>query len=266
MKKVLSKSYFILILLFLYIPIFVLIVYSFNSSKSYTNWTGFTTHWYRQLLQNEQIMRALLNTIIIAFVSSIVATGLGTTAAIGIYRMKNRPRSLIMNITYIPIINPEIITGVSLMLFFRVFVDVLNLKFGFFTLIIAHITFNVPYVIFSVFPKLKQMDPHLMEAAQDLGCNERQAFFKVAIPQILPGVLSGFLLAITYSIDDFVISYFNSGTSVETLPITIASMTRRKVSPEINALSALIFVVVAIILIVKNMYDNQKLRELKLRK
>lgn len=266
MKKILSKSYFVLILLFLYIPIFVLIVYSFNASKSYSHWTGFTLHWYKQLFHNEQIMRALLNTVIIAFVSSIFATALGTTAAIGIHRMKKKPRSLIMNISYIPIINPEIITGVSLMLFFRVFVDFLNLKFGFLTLIIAHITFNVPYVIFSVMPKLKQMDPHLIEAAQDLGCNERQAFIKVAIPQILPGVLSGFLLAITYSIDDFVISYFNSGTSVETLPITIASMTRRKVSPEINALSALIFVIVAVILIIKNIYDNKKLHEMKLRK
>ncbi len=266
MKKVLSKSYFILILLFLYIPIFVLIVYSFNSSKSYTNWTGFTFHWYKQLFQNQQIMRALFNTVIIAIVSSVVATALGTTAAIGIYRMKKQPRSLIMNISYIPIINPEIITGISLMLFFRVFVDLFNLQFGFITLIISHITFNVPYVIFSVIPKLKQMDPHLMEAAQDLGCNERQAFIKVAIPQILPGVLSGFLLALTYSIDDFVISYFNSGTSVETLPITIASMTRRKVSPEINALSALIFVVVAFVLIIKNFYDNKKIREMKLRK
>lgn len=265
MKKLSSKIYFCILLLFLYIPIFVLIVYSFNASKS-TVWSGFTLNWYRKLFNNREIMSALVNTIIIAVVSSIIATVLGTTAAIGINKMKKKSRNAILNITYIPIINPEIITGVSLMLFFRIFVDRFSLSFGFGTLIIAHITFNVPYVIYSVIPKLRQMDPHLIEAAQDLGCNEKKAFMKVAIPQILPGIMSGFLLAVTYSIDDFVVSYFNSGTLVETLPITINSMIKKKISPEINALSALIFVVVMIVLIIKNIFDNKKLKALKLRK
>ncbi len=265
MKKLSSKMYFGLLLLFLYIPIFVLIVYSFNSTKS-TVWSGFTLDWYRKLFNNREIMSALINTIIIAVVSSIIATVLGTTAAIGISKMRKKSRSAVLNVTYIPIINPEIITGVSLMLFFRIFVDQFNLSFGFSTLIIAHITFSVPYVIYSVMPKLRQMDPHIIEAARDLGCNERKAFFKVAIPQILPGIMSGFLLALTYSIDDFVVSYFNSGTQVETLPITINAMIKRKISPEINALSTLIFVVVLIVLLVKNAYDNKKLRALKLRK
>lgn len=265
MRKLSSKIYFALLLLFLYIPIFVLIVYSFNASKS-TVWSGFTLDWYRKLFNNREIMAALVNTIIIAIVSSVIATVLGTTAAIGINNMRKKQRNAILNITYIPIINPEIITGVSLMLFFRIFVDHFHLSFGFGTLIIAHITFNVPYVIYSVIPKLRQMDPHLIEAAQDLGCSEKKAFMKVAIPQILPGIMSGFLLALTYSIDDFVVSYFNSGTMVETLPITINSMIKKKISPEINALSAIIFLVVMVVLIIKNIFDNRKLKALKLRK
>jgi len=228
MKKNMSRIYLGLIFTFLYVPILVLIVFSFNQSKSMANWTGFTLHWYDKLFHNEYIMTSLINTVIIAAISSIIATGLGTVAAIGIFRMRKASKSVVMNITYIPIINPEIITGVSLMLLFRIFADHFNFKFGLISLIIAHITFNVPYVIFSVIPKLRQMNPFLIEAAQDLGCNERQAFFKVVIPEILPGVFSGFLLALTYSIDDFVVSYFTSGTNVETLPITIAAMTKKK--------------------------------------
>ncbi len=266
MKKTVSKIYLATVFTFLYVPILVLIVYSFNASKSRANWTGFTLHWYDKLFHNEYIMSSLVNTVIIAAVSSVIATALGTVAAIGIYNMKKVPKGIIMNVTYIPIINPEIITGVSLMLLFRIFADYSNFQFGLLSLIIAHITFNIPYVIFSVLPKLRQMNPFLIEAAQDLGCNERQAFFKVAIPEILPGVFSGFLLALTYSIDDFVVSYFTSGTKVETLPITIAAMTKKKVSPEINALSAIIFVVVLLVLLVKNFFDNKKIRELKLRK
>lgn len=266
MKKTISKVYFGLIFTFLYVPILVLIIFSFNESKSMANWTGFTFHWYEKLFQNEYILTSLINTVIIAAISSIIATGLGTIAAIGIFNMRKASKSVVLNVTYIPIINPEIITGVSLMLLFRIFADYSNFKFGLLSLIIAHITFNIPYVIFSVIPKLRQMNPFLIEAAQDLGCNEKQAFFKVVIPEILPGVFSGFLLALTYSIDDFVVSYFVSGTNIETLPITIAAMTKRKVSPEINALSAIIFVVVLIVLLIKNFFDNKKIRELKLRK
>ena len=262
MKKPFSKIYLAVIFTFLYVPILVLIVFSFNISKSRANWTGFTFDWYLKLFHNEQIMTSLLNTVIVATFASVLATILGTCAAIGIYRTKKIPKAIVMNITYIPVINPEIITGVSLMLLFRIFSDWFGFQFGFISLIIAHITFNVPYVIYSVMPKLRQMNPYLLEAAQDLGCNERQAFIKVAIPEILPGIVSGFLMALTFSIDDFVVSYFTSGTQVETLPITIAAMTRKKVSPEINALSAIIFVVVLTVLIVKNVIDNNNAKRL----
>lgn len=261
MKKPFSKIYITLILMFLYIPIFVLIVFSFNVSKSRANWTGFTFDWYIKLFHNRQIMSALFNTVIVAIFSSVLATLLGTAAAVGIHFMKKVPKAIAMNITYIPIINPEIITGVSLMLLFRIFSDAFGFKFGFVSLILAHITFNVPYVIYSVMPKLRQMNPYLLEAARDLGCNERQAFLKVAVPEIFPGIISGFLMALTFSIDDFVVSYFTSGTSVETLPITIAAMTRKKVSPEINALSAIIFVVVLGILIIKNIIDGKNAKK-----
>lgn len=255
-----AKLFLYAFLVFMYIPILVLIVFSFNESKSNAVFTGFSLDWYRKLFQNDAILTSLLNTVMIALVSSVLATILGTSAAIGIHNMRRSARTAIMNITYIPVINPEIITGVSLMLLFSFFVDHFHFRFGFVSLILAHIAFNVAYVIYSVMPKLRQMNPSLVEAARDLGCNERQAFFKIVIPEIMPGVFSGFLMALTYSIDDFVVSYFTSGTQVETLPITIYSMTRRKVSPEINALSTIIFVVIAAILIVKNALENRKLR------
>ena len=163
-----------------------------------------------------------------------------------------------MNITNMPIINPEIVTGVSLMLLFVFFAARMNLEFGFVTLLIAHITFDVPYVILNIMPKFKQLDPHLCEAAQDLGCSPFKAFRKVVLPEIMPGVISGFLMAFTYSLDDFVVSYFTSGSTSQTLPITIYSMTRRKISPEINALSTLIFIAVFIILIVKNIIESKQ--------
>lgn len=259
--KVLSKVYCSIIFAFLYIPILVLIVFSFNVSKSRAQWTGFTFDWYRKLFQNQQIMTALFNTVVVALFSALLATLLGTCAAIGIHHMKRSPQAVVLNITYIPVINPEIITGVSLMLLFRIFADWFSLEFGFVTLILAHITFNVPYVIYSVMPKLRQMDSSLLEAAQDLGCSPGQAFWKVAVPEIMPGILSGFLMSITYSIDDFVVSYFTSGTQVETLPVTIAAMTRKKVSPEINALSAVIFIVVLAVLIIKNILENRRFRQ-----
>jgi spermidine/putrescine transport system permease protein len=238
-------------------PIFVLIVFSFNTTKSRSVMSGFTLDWYAKLFKNELIMTSLRNTIIIALIASISATILGTAAAIGISRMRKFPKAVVMNITNIPIINPEIVTGVSLMLLFVFFAARMNLEFGFTTLLIAHITFNVPYVILNVMPKLKQMNPFLYEAAQDLGCGPVQAFFKVVLPEITPGVLSGFLMSFTFSLDDFVVSYFTSGSTSQTLPITIYSMTRRKVSPEINALSTLIFIIVVIILVIKNIIEHR---------
>lgn len=253
-KMTFSKIYTSIIFLFLYIPIGVLIVNSFNASKSRTVWTGFTLDWYSKLFHNETIMTSLFNTLVVALIASVVATILGTAAAIGIYNMNSVARKFIMNITLIPNVNPEIVTGVSLMLLF-VF---LKMEFGFTTLILSHITFCVPYVILNVMPKLRQMNRNLCEAAMDLGCNQLQVFRKVIVPEIMPGILSGFLMSLTYSIDDFVISYFTYGASSQTLSITIFSMTRRKVSPEVNALSAIIFVVVLAILLIMNIVDIKK--------
>lgn len=260
MKK-LGKAYLALVLFFLYIPIFVLIVFSFNETKSRSVFSGFTLDWYIRLFNNRIIISSLINTIIIACVSSVVSTVLGTLAAIGINSMRKVPKRVVMGITNMPIINPEIVTGVSLMLLFVFFAARMNLEFGFVTLLIAHITFNVPYVILNVMPKFNQMDPHIYEAAQDLGCSPVKAFRKVVLPEIMPGVISGFLMSFTYSLDDFVISYFTSGSTSQTLPITIYSMTRRKVSPEINALSTLIFISVVIILIAKNIIEKKALKK-----
>lgn len=238
-------------------PIVVLVIFSFNVSKSHSVFSGFTLDWYIKLFHNEIIMKSLLHTIIVAAAASIAATVLGTAAAIGINKMKKLPKMIIMQGTNIPIINPEIVTGVSLMLLFVFFAARMNFEFGFITLIIAHITFNVPYVILNIMPKFRQMNPNIYEAAQDLGCNPVSAFFKVILPEIMPGVVSGFLMSFTFSLDDFVISYFTSGATSQTLPITIYSMTRRKVSPEINALSTIIFIVVLIVLIVKNIIERR---------
>lgn len=265
MKK-LSKAYMALVLLFLYVPIFVLIVFSFNTTKSRSVFSGFTFDWYVKLFQNELIMTSLWNTIIIAVCASVISTVLGTMAAIGIVRMGKISKSAVMNITNLPIINPEIVTGVSLMLLFVFFKARMNLEFGFGTLLIAHITFDVPYVILNVMPKFRQMQPHLYEAAQDLGCGPVRAFFKVVMPEIMPGIISGFMMAFTFSLDDFVISYFTSGPTSQTLPITIYSMTRRKVSPEINALSTIIFVVVVIVLVVKNIIERKNTTSLNERR
>ena len=262
MKK-LGKIYMALVLFFLYIPIFVLIVFSFNETKSRSVFSGFTLEWYERLFKNEIIISSLINTIIIAVVESIAATVLGTLAAIGINSMRKVPKAIVLNVTNMPVINPEIVTGVSLMLLFVFFAARMNFEFGFVTLLIAHITFNVPYVILNVMPKFKQMDPNLFEAAQDLGCSPFSALYKVILPEIMPGIVSGFLMSFTFSLDDFVVSYFTSGSTSQTLPITIYSMTRRKISPEINALSTLIFIVVVIVLIVKNIIENRQFKKEK---
>ncbi len=252
--KFLSKFYVGLIYLFLYIPIAVLIVFSFNDSKSRTVFTGFTWKWYEKLFANDVIINALFNTLIVALVAAVCAVILGTLAAIGINSMNKKLRSLMLNISYLPIINPDIITGVSLMLLF-VF---LKINFGYSTLILAHITFNVPIVIFNVLPKLRQMDKNVYNAALDLGCVPAQAFQKVVLPEIMPGIAAGFLLSITYSFDDFVVSYFTSGPTSQTLSVVIYSMVRLKVSPEINALSTIMFVIVLFVLLVVNIYGAGK--------
>jgi spermidine/putrescine transport system permease protein len=256
LRKVFSDIYVILLFLFLYTPIFILIIFSFNASKSRSVWAGFTFDWYVRLFNNDFLIGALINTLIIAFLSSIIATIIGTAAAIGISSMRRQAKSAMLSMTYVPILNPEIITGVSLMLLF----GFLSIQLGFITLLIAHISFSVPVVILNLMPKLRQLDKYQYEAALDLGCNPLQAFRKVVLPEIFPGILSGFLMAFTYSIDDFVISYFTTGPEMQTLPVAIFSMIRKQVSPEINALSAIMFVVVLLILILMNIVDIRKTR------
>ncbi len=253
MKKFSKRLYTFLVYFFLYAPILVLIVQSFNGSKYRTEWGGFSFKWYVEMFQDRAILPSLQNTLIIALLSAAIATVIGTFAAIGIHRMKPVPKAIAMNVNYLPILNPDIVTGISLMLLFTF----LSIPLGFTSLLLAHITFNIPYVIMNVLPKLRQMNPHLNEAALDLGSTPWYAFKKVILPEIQPGIVSGFLFALTLSIDDFIISFFTTGNGVSTLSITIYSMTRRGVTPELTALSALMFVVVMILLLLVN-YGGKK--------
>jgi spermidine/putrescine transport system permease protein len=250
--KVLSKIYNGIIFTFLYAPIVVLIIFSFNDSKSRTVWSGFSLHWYQELLQDEEILAAFSTTITVSVIAAVVATVLGTAAAIGFHNMKRRPRNLFMTINNIPMTNADIITGVSLMLLFVFAGNLLGFSLGLGTLLVAHITFNVPYVVLAVMPKLRQLNPNLGEAAMDLGATPWQAFWKVLMPELRPGILNGMLIAFTMSIDDFVISYFTAGSEVSTLAMQIYAMTRKRISPEVNALSTILFVVVLTLLVIVN--------------
>ena len=265
MKKtgIFSKIYIGLIFLFLYAPIIVLMVFSFNESKSRAYFTGFTFKWYRQLFENELIMQSLLNSLIMALCASVIATVVGTMAAVGINRMGKRARGLMMNVTYLPVLNPEIVTGISMMLLFVWFKNTFDMPLGFTTVLIAHITFCLPYVILNVLPKLRQMDINIYEAAMDLGCTPTKAFFKVVIPQIMTGITSGFMMAFTFSLDDFVITYFTAGDGFKMLPTTIYAMVRKKVNPQINALSTIIFMIVLILLIIMNVMEAKKAKKLQ---
>lgn len=253
--KAVSKIYTALVFLFLYAPIIVMIIFSFNSSSSTSVMSGFSLQWYKALLEDEATLKALSNTVILAVCSSLTATVLGTAAAVGIDKFKKGPlRSGVMAVTNIPMMNPEIVTGISMMLLF-VFVGKLvsdDAVLGFGTLLIAHVTFNLPYIILNVLPKLRQTDRNLAEAAQDLGCRPVQAFFKVVLPSIMPGMITGMITAFTLSLDDFIISYFTSGPGFQTLPIAIFSMTKKRVKPDMYALSALIFVSILLLLILYN--------------
>ena len=258
--KHISRIYTALIMLFLYAPIAVMIVFSFNSARSTSVFGGFSLKWYAELLNDSSTIEALKNTLILAVASSVIATVLGTLSAVGIFYMKRKwTRSAAMTVTNIPMMNPDIVTGISLMLLF-VFVGHMvgsNNSLGFGTMLIAHITFNLPYVILSVLPKLKQTDTHLSEAAQDLGCTPFQSFFKVVLPSIMPGVFTGMIMAFTLSLDDFVISYFTTGPDFQTLPIKIFSMTKRRVTPDMYALSTLIFLSVLVLLILINLAQSK---------
>ena len=253
-KTTAQKIYLGLIFIFLYAPIVTLIVLSFNASKTRAKWGGFTTKWYAALFQNEQIMQALWNTLALAVLSALIATFIGTIACIAMQSMKRTSRTILMGITNIPMLNADIVTGVSLMLLFIAF----RLTLGFKTILLAHITFNIPYVILSVMPKLKQTNKRTYEAALDLGASPLYAFVKVVQPDIMPGIFSGFLLAFTMSLDDFVITHFTKGPGVDTLSTKIYSEVRKGIKPEMYALSTLMFVTVLILLILINLSPADK--------
>ena len=260
-RKYLQKIYLALIFILLYAPIVTLIVLSFNQSKTRAKWGGFTLKWYKELLKNEQIMSAFYTTLIIAFVSAAIATVIGTAAAIAIQGMKQKWKTMYMGLTNIPMMNAEIVMGVSLMLLFIAF----HMTLGFGTILIAHITFNIPYVILSVLPKLKQPNRYTYEAALDLGASPVKAFFKVVFPDIVPGVLSGFMLAFTMSLDDFVITHFTKGPGIDTLSTKIYTEVRKGIKPEIYALSTIMFVTVLVLLLLIN-YSPKEEEETVVRK
>lgn len=255
-KKTLTRTYSVLIYLFLYAPIVILIIFSFNDSKIKGSWNGFTLKWYVELLKDRQILKSLYYTLAIAILSSSISTVLGTIAAIGIHNMDHFNKRIIMNINYLPVLNPDIVTGISLMTLF-IFI---KLKLGFLSMLLSHITFSVPYVVLAVLPKLKQLNKHLAEAAMDLGATPFYALKKVIIPEIMPGIITGALMAFTLSIDDFVISFFTTGSGVTNLSITVYSMARRGINPKINALSTLMFLSVMVLLIIINKRTKKEIK------
>ena len=255
MKKV-NKIFTIIIFIFLYIPMVVLVVGSFNQGKSLVRFDGFTFHQYAELLRDRDMINLLLNSLLIAVLSSLIATVFGTFSAFGIYKLRPRLRRVVMSMTDIPMTNPDIVTGISLSLLF-VFVGTNLLgqrnSLTFWTLLIAHVTFNLPYVILNVMPKLSQMDPSLSDAAMDLGCTPLQSFFKVTLHEIMPGVVAGFIMAFTMSLDDFVISYFVTGMDFVTLPVEIYSYTKKPIPPKVYALFTILFMLIFVLLVTMNL-------------
>ncbi len=256
--KPISKVYTALIMIFLFAPIAILLVFSFNDAKSLSVFSGFSLHWYRELFRDTETLGAVRNTLLLAVSAAVISTAMGTAAAVGMNKLRRRwLRGMLDSVTNIPMINPDIITGISLMLMF-VFVGRLlgaHTSLNFFTMLIAHITFCLPYVILQVLPKLQQMDASLPEAAMDLGCTPMRAFFKAELPEIMPGVITGLIMAFTLSLDDFVISYFTAGNGFETLPIRIYSMTKKTVTPKMYALATIIFFVILALLLISNLSD-----------
>lgn len=252
--KTLRNVYTVLVLVFLYAPILVMILFSFNDSASTAVFSGFSFKWYGELFSKDEVGQALKNTLLLAFLSSLVATVIGTAAAVGLSKMKKAWRSPIMSVTNIPMMNPDIVTAVSMLMLFVFISSVLGTSSrSFMTVLIAHITFNLPYVVLSVLPKIRQIDKNLPEAAQDLGCTPLQSFFKVELPCLLPGILSGALMAFTLSLDDFIITQFTKGEGFYTLPTYIYSMTKKRVTPDMYALSSLIFVAILALLLLINL-------------
>lgn len=254
MKKLLKGFYLGLILLFLYLPIATLMVLSFNEGKTMSTWTGFSLKWYREMFDNRVIMEALMNTLTIALWASVIATIVGLLACIGLNSMRDKSRSVLMGINNIPLLNADIVTGISIMMTFLV--CGISLNYG--TVLFSHITFCIPYVILSVMPKFKQLENHTYEAALDLGASPAYAFFKVVIPDIMPGILSGFLLSFTMSVDDFVITHFTKGAGINTLSTLIYSQVKVGIRPTLYALSTIIFVLVLVVLVIVNIAGNKR--------
>ena len=255
--KVLKECYLALILLFLYAPIGLMIAMSFNSGSSRARFEGFSFSHYAEMLKDEMMLNALKNTLIIALFASVVATIIGTFAAFAIGKMSPFMKSSTIKILNIPMLNAEIVTGISLMLFF-VFASI---PLGFFSLLIAHTMFHVPYVTMSVLPKIRQLNKSTYEAALDLGASPLRAFRKIVLPEIMPGILSGALLAFTLSLDDFIISYFTSGSDFMTLSVYINSMTKKSIPLSVNALSTIMFTVVFVLLLIVNLKKPAKEKE-----
>jgi spermidine/putrescine transport system permease protein len=257
--KWLKRSYIALVFVFLYAPVLVLIIFSFNKARSRSLWGGFTLEWYTKLFQNQDMLAALQVTLIVALLSALISTAIATVTCIGLNSMKKSLRATLLNITYIPNGMPDLVTGIALMLLFYFS----SIELGFVTLLLAHIAFNVPFAILSIMPKLKQLDRNILEAALDLGATPRQGIVKVIIPEIMPGIITSIILTFTLSIDDFVISYFTAGTQVSTLAIMIYSMARKRVNPQINALSTLLFLSVLVLLIIINVRSSKDVKTTK---
>ena len=257
-SKIFKNIFLISVFVFLYAPILVLIVYSFNDSKLRAKWGGFTFKWYVELFNNREILNAVSTTLSIAVISTIISTILGTMATIAIFYMKKWKRKVILNINYIPVLNPDIVTAISLMVLYKTLIDISNryfglkFEFGYMTMLLSHITFVLPYIVLSILPKLKSMNKHLLEAALDLGATPFQALIKVVIPEIKSGIFTGALIAFTLSLDDFVISFFTTGHGKANLSTAIYAMAKKGVNPVINALSTIVFTILLVLLVIIN--------------
>lgn len=255
MKKTFSVIYLLLVIAFLYLPIALMIFLSFNdNSSAITVFKGFTLDNYVAIFKNEKLLSVLMNSLLIATLSAIFSSLLGTTAALGIYNLKSRTKKIVLNVSNLPIINPEIVTGISLMLIFILLFSMLNIKLGFLTVLLSHICFNTPYVVLNVLPRLRRMNKNLYEASLDLGCTPTMGFFKVVLPEIFPGIIAGFLISFTYSIDDFVISYFTGGT-FQTLSVYINNSLKKGPQPWMLAMTGLLFLAIFVVLLIINVKD-----------
>lgn len=253
-SRVSEKFYMFLVYLFLYAPILVLMLYSFNESKTRGKWSGFSLRWYAKLLEDREVLQALSNTLTIAIITTIIATFVGTLAAVGFMEFSKKKRKLLLAINEIPVLNPDIVIAVGLMVLFTA----LNIEFGMLTLILSHVVFTIPYVILSILPKLKMMDRNLSEAAMDLGATPLQTLFLVIIPEIKQGIIAGAMMAFTLSIDDFVISFFTKGRGLNTVSTTVYSMARKGINPTINAMSTIMFAVTLLLLTLVYIKSNKK--------